>query len=67
MQAFYESTSFEQYVAVNQCFADATVSTYAENNYHLMLLPAMLRARFPRAPIGFFMHVAFPSSEIFRR
>jgi trehalose 6-phosphate synthase/phosphatase len=39
------------------------------NDYHLMLLPAMLRAspRIPaHAPIGFFMHVAFPSSEIFR-
>lgn len=26
----------------------------------------MIRARLPNAPIGFFMHVAFPSSEIFR-
>jgi Trehalose-6-phosphate synthase len=34
-----------------------------------MLLPALLRAspRIPaHTPIGFFMHVAFPSSEIFR-
>lgn len=34
-----------------------------------MLLPALLRASPhlpPNAPIGFFMHVAFPSSEIFR-
>ncbi|OBZ75031.1 putative alpha,alpha-trehalose-phosphate synthase [UDP-forming] subunit [Grifola frondosa] len=57
-KAFYESASFKH--------------TYAEgdivwvNDYHLMLLPAMLRARLPGAPIGFFMHVAFPSSEIFR-
>ncbi len=36
------------------------------NDYHLMLLPSMIRARLPNAPIGFFMHVAFPSSEIFR-
>lgn len=36
------------------------------NDYHLMLLPSMLRARLPNASIGFFMHVAFPSSEIFR-
>lgn len=39
------------------------------NDYHLLLLPALLRAS-PRisqnTPIGFFMHVAFPSSEIFR-
>lgn len=34
-----------------------------------MLVPAMLREKAsipPHAAIGFFMHVAFPSSEIFR-
>ena len=38
------------------------------NDYHLMLLPALLRAdpKLANAPIGFFLHVAFPSSEIFR-
>ncbi|CCM06307.1 uncharacterized protein FIBRA_08558 [Fibroporia radiculosa] len=71
-KSFYESASFKQYVAVNQRFADAIVAAYAEgdiiwvNDYHLMLLPALLRARLSTAPIGFFMHVAFPSSEIFR-
>ncbi|KAJ7748550.1 alpha,alpha-trehalose-phosphate synthase [Mycena maculata] len=72
---FYESASFKQYVAVNQRFADAIVANYQDgdiiwvNDYHLMLLPAMLRAspKIPaHTPIGFFMHVAFPSSEIFR-
>ncbi|KAJ7655286.1 alpha,alpha-trehalose-phosphate synthase [Mycena polygramma] len=72
---FYESASFKQYVAVNQRFADAIAANYQDgdiiwvNDYHLMMLPAMLRAdsRIPaHAPIGFFMHVAFPSSEIFR-
>lgn len=39
------------------------------NDYHLMLLPLLLRSSTqipPSTPIGFFMHVAFPSSEIFR-
>ncbi|KAF7310535.1 Alpha,alpha-trehalose-phosphate synthase [Mycena chlorophos] len=72
---FYESASFKQYVAVNQRFADAIAANYQDgdiiwiNDYHLMLVPGMLRAspRIPaHAPIGFFMHVAFPSSEIFR-
>jgi trehalose 6-phosphate synthase/phosphatase len=72
---FYESASFKQYVAVNQRFADAIIANYQDgdiiwvNDYHLILLPALLRASpdFPQhAPIGFFMHVAFPSSEIFR-
>ncbi|CAK5279906.1 unnamed protein product [Mycena citricolor] len=74
-KTFYESASFNQYVAVNQRFADAIGEAYQEgdiiwvNDYHLMLLPALLRAcpKIPsHAPIGFFMHVAFPSSEIFR-
>ncbi|CAL1697859.1 unnamed protein product [Somion occarium] len=69
---FYESASFKQYVAVNQRFADTIVAAYQDgdiiwvNDYHLMLLPKLLREKLPNATIGFFMHVAFPSSEIFR-
>ncbi|KAK0492831.1 alpha,alpha-trehalose-phosphate synthase [Armillaria luteobubalina] len=69
---FYESASFKQYVKVNQKFADTIKQVWREgdvvwvNDYHLMLLPAMLRAAGVTGPIGFFMHVAFPSSEIFR-
>ncbi|KAI5992797.1 glycosyltransferase family 20 protein [Pisolithus albus] len=71
---FYESASFKQYRSVNQRFADVIVENYHEgdiiwvNDYHLMLLPGLLRSH-PKtalAPIGFFLHVAFPSSEIFR-
>ena len=38
------------------------------NDYHLMLLPSLLRAdpKLANATIGFFLHGAFPSSEIFR-
>lgn len=74
---FFESAAFKQYVAVSKRFAEAIESVWTEgdvvwiNDYHLMLLPLLLRqsTRIPalaRAPIGFFMHVAFPSSEIFR-
>ena len=72
---FYESASYKQYVAVNQRFASAIISQFKEgdiiwvNDYHLMLLPLLLRLSPqipPNTPIGFFMHVAFPSSEIFR-
>ncbi|KAI6022055.1 hypothetical protein EDC04DRAFT_2900953 [Pisolithus marmoratus] len=60
--------------AVNHRFPDVIVENYREsdmiwvNDYHLMLLPALLRSH-PKttlAPIGFFLHVAFPCSEIFR-
>jgi trehalose-6-phosphate synthase len=36
------------------------------NDYHLMLVPAMVREQIPDATIGFFLHIPFPSSEIFR-
>ncbi|KAF8606617.1 hypothetical protein BDV93DRAFT_553778 [Ceratobasidium sp. AG-I] len=71
-KTFYESTSFRQYELVNQKFADAIVKEYKEgdvvwiNDYHLLLVPQMIRAKLPNATIGFFLHVAFPSSEIFR-
>jgi hypothetical protein len=36
------------------------------HDYQLMLLPGLLRARLPTARIGFFLHIPFPSSEVFR-
>ncbi len=36
------------------------------HDYQLMLLPALLRSRLPHARIGFFLHIPFPSSEVFR-
>jgi trehalose 6-phosphate synthase/phosphatase len=43
--------------------ADDTVWIH---DYQLMLLPQMLRERAPQARIGFFLHIPFPSSSIFR-
>ncbi|ORX50874.1 hypothetical protein DM01DRAFT_324296 [Hesseltinella vesiculosa] len=60
------------YVKLNQMFADKIASIYQQgdivwvNDYHLMLLPKMLRDKLPNAIIGFFMHIPFPSSELFR-
>ena len=36
------------------------------HDYHLMMLPEMIRERIPQANIGFFLHIPFPSFEIFR-
>ncbi len=63
---------FDDYRAVNERFADAVCARANEDDliwihdYHLLLLPGMLRERLPRARIGFFLHIPFPSSEIFR-
>lgn len=68
----YEGYSWDSYVAVNQAIADQIVASYKPgdtvwvHDYHLMLVPQMVREKLPLAPIGFFMHVAFPSSEVFR-
>lgn len=68
----YEDHSWELYRAMNQAVADTVVKTYREgdtiwvNDYHLLLCPKMIREKLPNAKIGFFLHVAFPSSEVFR-
>lgn len=36
------------------------------HDYHLFLVPAMVRKKIPGAQIGFFLHASFPSSEVFR-
>ena len=36
------------------------------HDYHLMLVPAMLRERGFSGPVGFFLHIPFPPWELFR-
>uniref|UniRef100_V5GIT4 Uncharacterized protein n=1 Tax=Kalmanozyma brasiliensis (strain GHG001) TaxID=1365824 RepID=V5GIT4_KALBG len=67
-----EHEAFRAYWEVNRRFADAIEDVYQEgdivwiNDYHLLLVPQMVRERLPHATIGLFVHIAFPSSEIFR-
>lgn len=68
----YEDHSWVYYVAVNQAFADKIIKNWKRgdviwiHDYHLLLVPSMIRQKLPDAKIGFFLHVAFPSSEVFR-
>lgn len=64
------------YERVNRQFANLLVHIYKLyepgdmiwiHDYHLLLLPAMLREMLPDATIGFFLHIPFPSFEIFRQ
>lgn len=70
-QLKFEAKSWDAYVEANRIFCEAVVNRYKPNDliwvhdYHLMLLPRMLRDRLPDAAIGFFLHIPFPSSEIF--
>jgi trehalose 6-phosphate synthase/phosphatase len=68
----YEEDHWQEYRHVNQVFGEAVVNALRPedilwiHDYHLMLLPKLVREKFPEMPIGFFLHIPFPSWEIFR-
>ncbi|HEX5170392.1 MAG TPA: bifunctional alpha,alpha-trehalose-phosphate synthase (UDP-forming)/trehalose-phosphatase [Cyclobacteriaceae bacterium] len=68
----YEEESFRAYEIVNQFFAEKLIEIYKEgdviwiHDYQLFLLPQLIRGKIPDATIGFFLHIPFPSYEIFR-
>lgn len=70
--AHYRDDYWEAYQEVNEAFSAAIKSVAASNatvwiqDYHLMLLPALVRQQVPAAIIGFFLHIPFPSFEIYR-
>lgn len=68
----YEPSYWRAYIQANLKFAEVIGNIIKENDilwihdYHLFLLPRILRDRFPDTHIGFFLHIPFPSFEIFR-
>ncbi len=70
--AQYDQPLWESYVEVNRIFANELKMTLKEgdkiwiHDYHLFLLPQMIRDFMPSADIGFFLHIPFPSYEVFR-
>jgi len=70
--AVFDEGYFEAYVAANKLFVEK-VKWLAQpgdfiwiHDYHLFLLPSMLRNELPDANIGFFLHIPFPTFELFR-
>ena len=67
-----EMPHWRVYKAINQRFADEVAARWRPgdkiwvHDFHLMLVPQMLRERLPDARIGFFLHIPFPSSDVFR-
>ena len=63
---------WEPYAEVNERFAEIVAEHYQPgdliwiHDYQLLLLPGLLRQRLPDARIGFFLHIPFPSEELFR-
>ena len=70
--AEFDDTYWQAYQRVNEQFAEAVMAVAGPDDviwihdYHLMLLPRLLREIMPNAMIGFFLHIPFPSFEIFR-
>ncbi|MGH7885238.1 MAG: bifunctional alpha,alpha-trehalose-phosphate synthase (UDP-forming)/trehalose-phosphatase [Thermodesulfobacteriota bacterium] len=68
----YNKEFWESYVEVNEKFCEAVLKVAKKgdyiwiHDYHLMLLPKLIRANLEDSNIGFFLHIPFPSSEIFR-
>jgi trehalose 6-phosphate synthase/phosphatase len=70
--AEYSADFWQAYERVNTTFANVVAGIAKPNDiiwihdYHLMLLPKLLRERLPKATVGFFLHIPFPTFEIFR-
>jgi trehalose 6-phosphate synthase/phosphatase len=68
--ASYEEADWERYRRMNEQFCQALLEILKPgdelwvHDYHLLLLPSLLRERLPDATIGFFLHIPFPSFEV---
>ncbi len=68
----YSEVSWKAYVKINRMYAEKIIQVIEAgdilwiHDYHLMLLPQMVRQQKPGITIGLFIHVPFPSFEIFR-
>ncbi len=71
--AIYQEEYWQQYRQVNETFCAQLVKVVTRedivwiHDYHLLLLPGLLKARLPNTPIGLFLHIPFPSFEVFRQ
>lgn len=68
----YDAEFFQMYELVNRQFAAKVLEIYKPgdtiwiHDYQLFLLPQMIREAAPDVTIAFFLHIPFPSFEIFR-
>lgn len=70
--AEFEKENWNIYKRVNRKFADVVLENIEEgdtvwiHDYQLMLLPELIKKERPDISIGFFLHIPFPSYEVFR-
>ncbi|KAJ7512947.1 trehalose-6-phosphate phosphatase [Mycena galericulata] len=67
-----QDAHYAAYAAANAAFAARIAEVYLPgdliwvHDYHLLLVPKLVRALVPDAVLGLFVHTPFPSSEVFR-
>ena len=68
----FETEYWQHYVRVNELFRDQVLAHAKPgdiiwiHDYQLLLLPQLLREELPDTTIAFFLHIPFPSQELFR-
>ncbi|HPR32968.1 MAG TPA: bifunctional alpha,alpha-trehalose-phosphate synthase (UDP-forming)/trehalose-phosphatase [Prolixibacteraceae bacterium] len=68
----YEADLWNAYLSVNQKFADEALKVVNDgdtvwvHDYQLLMVPRMIKEKKPGVTIGFFLHIPFPSYEVFR-
>lgn len=68
----YRKENFDAYVEVNKIFAKHIIDISKPNDvvwindFHLFLVPKFIKKIKPNLKVGFFLHVPFPSSELYR-
>ena len=68
----FDAKGWDAYVDANHRFRDAVLPRIRQgdfvwvHDYQLMLLPQLLRESVPDIALGFFLHIPFPSSDVFR-
>jgi trehalose 6-phosphate synthase/phosphatase len=68
----FDENQWKSYQQVNQKYADSVLLNINEgdtvwiHDYQLLLCPKMIKDVRPDVTIGFFLHIPFPSFEIFR-
>ena len=68
----FEKQSWQSYKEVNEKYAEVVLDNLEDDDtvwvhdYQLMLLPQLIKRERPDVSIGFFLHIPFPSYEVFR-
>ncbi len=69
----FKDSTWSAYVQVNKIFADTILENVRPDDliwihdFHFFLLPQLLKRERPDLKVGFFLHVPFPNSEVFRQ